>query len=233
MYVCTGMDWTGMDWNRMEWNVCMYMCYKQCYRSQQLSIFPFIVYRWFSLWYSHYPILWLVPHGCWSRRRRHGSATRPASAQFLSCFVSENREYHGIPQNSIFDRENDYHGGYRGTLFSDKTKCIYSHSEKMDARLQATEQRGEGTWNTSKELPKWRQCISLLYVQGRIQRWDAPSSQPLLVQIPGIILIYCTQMPSLPILDLEPWPNLDLAIMLWFQFHFRIKISFQRMFVLS
>jgi hypothetical protein len=88
----------------------------------------------------------------------------------------------------------------------------------MDARLQATEQRGEGTWNTSKELPKWRQCISLLYVQGRIQRWDAPSSQPLLVQIPGIIFIYCTQMPSLPILNLEPWPNLDLAIMLWFHF---------------
>ena len=54
---------------------------------------------------------WLLVTSTW---RRHGSATRPASAQFLSCFVSENREYHGIPQNSIFDRENDYHGGSWG-----------------------------------------------------------------------------------------------------------------------
>ena len=240
MYVLdwTGLDWTGLEWNGMEWNVCMYMCYNQCYRSLQLSIFQFIVYRWFSLWYSHYPILWLVPHGCWSRPHGAGMAPRrgrrvPNFSAALCLKIGNTMEY---PKTAFLIGKMitmGGPGGYRGTLFSDKTKCIYSHSEKMDARLQATEQRGEGTWNTSKELPKWRQCISLLYVQGRKQRWDAPSSQPLLVQIPGIILIYCTQMPSLPILDLEPWPNLDLAIMLWFQFHFWIKILFQRMFVLS
>ena len=176
---------------------------------------------------------WLLVTSTW---RRHGSATRPASAQFLSCFVSENREYHGIPQNSIFDRENDYHGGSWGVpryLIFGQNQVYLQPLWKNGCKIASN--RAEGRRNM-KHVQGTSQMKTMYFIVV-CARQKTKVRCPLIPATFGpdsrIILIYCTQMPSLPILDLEPWPNLDLAIMLWFQFHFWIKILFQRMFVLS